>query len=85
MENQQQSSKTFEVDVPLHSIGFEIQDLSPQRVSGHLTVTEKCCQVSLSFPPNHHNTHTYKNIFYFGFFVVVFNKDGNLLVWFGTW
>ncbi|KAK7374568.1 hypothetical protein VNO80_07999 [Phaseolus coccineus] len=44
MENQQQSSKTFEVDVPLHSIGFEIQDLSPQRVSGHLTVTEKCCQ-----------------------------------------
>ncbi|RDY03073.1 1,4-dihydroxy-2-naphthoyl-CoA thioesterase 1 [Mucuna pruriens] len=44
MENQRESSKTAEVDVPLHSIGFEIQDLSPQRVSGHLTVTEKCCQ-----------------------------------------
>ncbi|KAK7340560.1 hypothetical protein VNO77_21267 [Canavalia gladiata] len=38
------SSKTFEVDVPLHSIGFQIQDLSPQRVSGHLTVTHNCCQ-----------------------------------------
>ncbi|TKY65168.1 1,4-dihydroxy-2-naphthoyl-CoA thioesterase 1 [Spatholobus suberectus] len=45
MENQPPpSSKTAEVDVPLHSIGFEIQDLSPQRVSGHLTVTQKCCQ-----------------------------------------
>ncbi|KAK7295381.1 hypothetical protein RJT34_18288 [Clitoria ternatea] len=38
------SSKTAEVDVSLHSIGFEIQHLSPQRVSGHLNVTHKCCQ-----------------------------------------
>ncbi|CAJ1830201.1 unnamed protein product [Sphenostylis stenocarpa] len=44
MENQPQSSNASEVDVPLHSIGFEIQDLSPQRVSGHLHVTQKCCQ-----------------------------------------
>lgn len=44
MENHSPSSKTFEVDVPLHSIGFEIQDLSPQKVSGHLNVTQKCCQ-----------------------------------------
>ncbi|QCE12589.1 1,4-dihydroxy-2-naphthoyl-CoA thioesterase 1-like [Vigna unguiculata] len=44
MENQHQSSKTSELDAPLHLIGFEIQDLSPQRVSGHLTVTQKCCQ-----------------------------------------
>ncbi|WVY91814.1 hypothetical protein V8G54_037328 [Vigna mungo] len=45
MENQHQSSKTSEVDAPLHSIGFEIQDLSPERVSGYLPVTKKCCQV----------------------------------------
>ncbi|XP_017416382.2 1,4-dihydroxy-2-naphthoyl-CoA thioesterase 1 isoform X2 [Vigna angularis] len=31
MENRQQSSKTSELDAPLHSIGFEIQDLSPKR------------------------------------------------------
>ncbi|WVY91479.1 hypothetical protein V8G54_036993 [Vigna mungo] len=30
MENQHQSSKTSEEDAPLHSIGFEIQDLSPK-------------------------------------------------------
>ncbi|KAL3000512.1 hypothetical protein AAZX31_09G216200 [Glycine max] len=40
---QSPSLKTAEVDVPLHLIGFEIQDLSPQRVSGHLSVTQKCC------------------------------------------
>ncbi|WVZ23934.1 hypothetical protein V8G54_002478 [Vigna mungo] len=44
MENQHQSSKTSEVVAPLHSIGFEIQDLSPKRVSGYLPVTQKCCQ-----------------------------------------
>ncbi|XP_014497363.1 1,4-dihydroxy-2-naphthoyl-CoA thioesterase 1 [Vigna radiata var. radiata] len=44
MENQHQSSKTSEVDAPLHSIGFQIQDLSPKRVSGYLPVTQKCCQ-----------------------------------------
>ncbi|WVZ15378.1 hypothetical protein V8G54_012944 [Vigna mungo] len=44
MENQHQSSKASEVDAPLHSIGFEIQDLSPKRVSGYLPVTQKCCQ-----------------------------------------
>ncbi|XP_061350652.1 1,4-dihydroxy-2-naphthoyl-CoA thioesterase 1-like [Gastrolobium bilobum] len=47
MENQPPSSatsKASEVDTPLQSIGFEIEDLSPQRVAGHLTVTQKCCQ-----------------------------------------
>ncbi|XP_027352959.1 1,4-dihydroxy-2-naphthoyl-CoA thioesterase 1-like [Abrus precatorius] len=44
MENHPPTSKAAEIDVPLHSIGFEIQDLSPQRVSGHLKVTHKCCQ-----------------------------------------
>ncbi|KAK7304036.1 hypothetical protein RJT34_15036 [Clitoria ternatea] len=38
------SSKTAALDAPLHSIGFQIQDLSPQRVSGRLLVTQKCCQ-----------------------------------------
>ncbi|KZV24534.1 hypothetical protein F511_40749 [Dorcoceras hygrometricum] len=32
------------LDAPLHTIGFEIDDLSPQKVSGHLLVTLKCCQ-----------------------------------------
>ncbi|KZV15902.1 hypothetical protein F511_14541 [Dorcoceras hygrometricum] len=32
------------LDPPLHTIGFEIDDLSPQKVSGHLLVTLKCCQ-----------------------------------------
>ncbi|KAE9608205.1 hypothetical protein Lal_00003544 [Lupinus albus] len=49
MMNDQQSSssakpKTADLDVPLHSIGFEVEELSPQKVSGHLLVTQKCCQ-----------------------------------------
>ncbi|KAK7394483.1 hypothetical protein VNO78_15012 [Psophocarpus tetragonolobus] len=40
----QPKSKASEVDAPLQSIGFEMEDLSPQRVSGHLKVTQKCCQ-----------------------------------------
>ncbi|KAI4335116.1 hypothetical protein L6164_013794 [Bauhinia variegata] len=38
------SSKTAALDAPLHSIGFEIEDLSPQKVTGRLRITEKCCQ-----------------------------------------
>ncbi|XP_068660524.1 1,4-dihydroxy-2-naphthoyl-CoA thioesterase 1 [Aristolochia californica] len=38
------SSKTAELDAPLHALGFEIGDLSPHRVVGRLKVTEKCCQ-----------------------------------------
>ncbi|KAK7328609.1 hypothetical protein VNO77_22722 [Canavalia gladiata] len=47
MEDQPSSSttsKTASLDVPLHSIGFEIEELSPQRVSGSLHVTQKSCQ-----------------------------------------
>lgn len=47
MEDQSSSSstpKTEALDAPLHSIGFEIQELSPERVSGRLHVTHKCCQ-----------------------------------------
>ncbi|KMS98620.1 hypothetical protein BVRB_3g070180 [Beta vulgaris subsp. vulgaris] len=54
MENQAQKQgcssttsatcKTAELDAPLHTIGFEFDDLSPSSVSGHLFVTPKCCQ-----------------------------------------
>ncbi|GFP90269.1 hypothetical protein PHJA_001170800 [Phtheirospermum japonicum] len=37
-------SKTEEVDVPLHSLGFEIDCLTPDKVSGHLLITSKLCQ-----------------------------------------
>ncbi|XP_042483344.1 1,4-dihydroxy-2-naphthoyl-CoA thioesterase 1 isoform X2 [Macadamia integrifolia] len=32
------------VDLPLEIIGFEIEELSPQKVAGRLKVTQKCCQ-----------------------------------------
>lgn len=32
------------LDSPLHAFGFEIDDLSPHKVSGHLLITSKCCQ-----------------------------------------
>ncbi|XP_028782505.1 1,4-dihydroxy-2-naphthoyl-CoA thioesterase 1-like [Neltuma alba] len=38
------SSKTADLDAPLHAIGFEIEDVSPHRVAGSLPVTHKCCQ-----------------------------------------
>ncbi|KAJ7980486.1 1,4-dihydroxy-2-naphthoyl-CoA thioesterase 1 [Quillaja saponaria] len=38
------SSKTTELDAPLGSIGFEIDELSPRKVTGHLRITQKCCQ-----------------------------------------
>ncbi|BAT79986.1 1,4-dihydroxy-2-naphthoyl-CoA thioesterase [Vigna angularis] len=37
-------SKTAALDQPLHLMGFEIEVLSPQKVSGRLPVTQKCCQ-----------------------------------------
>ncbi|KAF8387596.1 hypothetical protein HHK36_026249 [Tetracentron sinense] len=37
-------SKTEALDAPLHAIGFEIEELSPEKVTGHLQVTRKCCQ-----------------------------------------
>ncbi|GAB2303477.1 1,4-dihydroxy-2-naphthoyl-CoA thioesterase 1, partial [Dionaea muscipula] len=54
MENRSQSSPppsdprallvTEAVDAPLHLIGFQIEELSPAKVAGHLPVTAKCCQ-----------------------------------------
>ncbi|CAL9134201.1 unnamed protein product [Musa textilis] len=38
------TSKTAELDAPLHAIGFEIDVVSASRVNGWLTVTESCCQ-----------------------------------------
>ncbi|KAH9624852.1 hypothetical protein KSS87_008215 [Heliosperma pusillum] len=39
-----QASKTKELDYPLHAIGFEIDEVSPSKISGRLLVTYKCCQ-----------------------------------------
>lgn len=36
--------KTEALDVPLHAIGFQIEVLSPQKVSGRLPITPHCCQ-----------------------------------------
>ncbi|RAL44800.1 unnamed protein product [Cuscuta campestris] len=37
-------SKEEILDAPLHTIGFEIGDLSPEKVTGRLRVTQRCCQ-----------------------------------------
>nr|XP_043607464.1 1,4-dihydroxy-2-naphthoyl-CoA thioesterase 1-like [Erigeron canadensis] len=36
--------KTATLDPPLHAIGFKIDDLSPQKVTGRLLVSSKACQ-----------------------------------------
>ncbi|XP_071703139.1 1,4-dihydroxy-2-naphthoyl-CoA thioesterase 1 [Rutidosis leptorrhynchoides] len=36
--------KTETLDAPLHAIGFQIDELSPQKVTGRLHVTQKACQ-----------------------------------------
>ncbi|XP_042494044.1 1,4-dihydroxy-2-naphthoyl-CoA thioesterase 1-like [Macadamia integrifolia] len=38
------SSKTASLDKLLHMFGFEIEEVSPKRLTGHLKVTDKCCQ-----------------------------------------
>ncbi|KAI3709427.1 hypothetical protein L2E82_39189 [Cichorium intybus] len=37
-------SKTKSIDQPLHAIGFEVDELSAQKVTGRLQVSEKSCQ-----------------------------------------
>ncbi|GAV72454.1 4HBT domain-containing protein [Cephalotus follicularis] len=44
MEPSSSKKKTESVDAPLHAIGFEIEELSPSKVTGRLPVTQKCCQ-----------------------------------------
>jgi acyl-coenzyme A thioesterase PaaI-like protein len=41
-------NKTAELDPVLHSIGFQIEEVSPSQVTGRLPVTPKCCQVRTS-------------------------------------
>ncbi|KAJ3674567.1 hypothetical protein LUZ60_005183 [Juncus effusus] len=36
--------KTAELDLPLHNIGFEIDEVSPDQLTGRMKVTELCCQ-----------------------------------------
>ncbi|CAI9293375.1 unnamed protein product [Lactuca saligna] len=36
--------KTKSLDPPLHAFGFEIDELTPHKVTGHLQVTDKSCQ-----------------------------------------
>ncbi|KAF7052109.1 hypothetical protein CFC21_060255 [Triticum aestivum] len=38
------SSKTAELDAPLSALGFEIEEVSPSRLTGRLLVTDTCCQ-----------------------------------------
>ncbi|CAN1177500.1 1,4-dihydroxy-2-naphthoyl-CoA thioesterase 1 [Linum perenne] len=44
MDHPSASSKTQHLDAPLHLLGFEIEQLSPSKVSGRLLVTNKCVQ-----------------------------------------
>ncbi|KAK9080078.1 hypothetical protein SSX86_001753 [Deinandra increscens subsp. villosa] len=36
--------KTEILDAPLHAIGFQIDELSPHKVTGRLLITQKACQ-----------------------------------------
>ncbi|KAK1644788.1 hypothetical protein QYE76_062593 [Lolium multiflorum] len=38
------NSKTAELDAPLHALGFEIEEVSPSRMTGRLVVTPVCVQ-----------------------------------------
>ncbi|CAN6298201.1 unnamed protein product, partial [Urochloa humidicola] len=40
----QQQQPAAELDPPLHAIGFEVEELSPSRITGRLLVTSTCCQ-----------------------------------------
>lgn len=37
------------LDGPLHALGFQLEQLTPKRVTGHLRVTENNCQVIFFF------------------------------------
>ncbi|KAI3883861.1 hypothetical protein MKX03_017324 [Papaver bracteatum] len=41
---EKKSQKTADLDSPLNAIGFVIDEVSPEKVSGRLQVTGKCCQ-----------------------------------------
>jgi hypothetical protein len=49
-------AKAGELDPPLQAIGFEVEELSPSRITGRLLVTPTCCQVSRSVPTSYQPT-----------------------------
>ncbi|KAL0927333.1 hypothetical protein M5K25_001496 [Dendrobium thyrsiflorum] len=38
------AAKTAELDLPLHALGFEYGHVSPEKITGHLIVSESWCQ-----------------------------------------
>lgn len=48
MDSTSRTFRTEELDIPLHAFGFEFQELSPQKVTGRLHVTQICCQARTS-------------------------------------
>ncbi|XP_076928308.1 1,4-dihydroxy-2-naphthoyl-CoA thioesterase 1-like [Bidens hawaiensis] len=44
MNTSSKDPKTETLDAPLHAIGFQIDELSPKKVTGRLPVTHKACQ-----------------------------------------
>ncbi|XP_011078893.1 1,4-dihydroxy-2-naphthoyl-CoA thioesterase 1-like [Sesamum indicum] len=44
MDQPQPPPNTEILDAPLHTLGFELDELSAHKVSGHLVITSKCCQ-----------------------------------------
>ncbi|KAL2228232.1 UNVERIFIED_CONTAM: 1,4-dihydroxy-2-naphthoyl-CoA thioesterase 1 [Sesamum indicum] len=45
MDQPQPPPNTEILDAPLHTLGFELDELSAHKVSGHLVITSKCCQL----------------------------------------
>ncbi|RWR94486.1 1,4-dihydroxy-2-naphthoyl-CoA thioesterase 1 [Cinnamomum micranthum f. kanehirae] len=43
-EGMESKSKTESLDLALHTLGFEIEEISPERITGRLKVTQRCCQ-----------------------------------------
>lgn len=52
-QGQNPSNKTAILDAPIHAMGFQLEEISPTKVSGRLPVTSKACQVlpPLLLPP----------------------------------
>lgn len=43
-QSQNPSNKTAILDAPIHAMGFQLEEISPTKVSGRLPVTSKACQ-----------------------------------------
>ncbi|KAK8934805.1 hypothetical protein KSP39_PZI014729 [Platanthera zijinensis] len=44
LDRPNQAKITAEIDRPLHSLGFVYSNVSPEKITGHLTVSEPWCQ-----------------------------------------